>query len=460
MKKHVGPLLAIVLAFILVPNLYSCAGDEVSPNSGPQQSGMQPNLGSAANMGDHAPVITGAELLITKYMDRLKDKRVAIVANQTSLVFGKTHLVDTLHSLGVNIQKVFAPEHGFRGDHDAGASVNSAIDGKTGIKIESLYGTRKKPNVPQMADIDIVLFDIQDVGARFYTYISTMSYVMEACAEMKKQFLVLDRPNPNGWYVDGPVLEKGNESFVGMHHIPIVHGMTIGEYAQMVNGEGWLKGGVKGVIDVIKCENYDHSMKWEATQLEWIPPSPNLATPKSAYLYPIFCWYEGMPVSVGRGTDEAFEMFGAPWHEGYHYQIRKDSFAEAELPGTFQYYGLQFEYVEFTPKSMPGKSTKPKYLKQECYGARPLNQVDGKNTFLAGIALLKNFQEETGNVETFKGPLFKPFFARLAGTKTLAEQIKSGMGEKEIYESWRPALAKFKLIRRKYLLYPDFEEQG
>ena len=456
MKFSVHRLLAIVLTLLFLPAAYSCSQDNVSPsrNGG---SGTNPNgLQSVSNPVEKPKVITGAEVLVSEDLDRIKGKRVAIVANHTSQVFGGTHLVDTLHSLGIQISKVFAPEHGFRGDHDAGAKVDNSVDEKTGIKVTSLYGSSKKPSAAMLSDVDMVLFDIQDVGARFYTYISTMSYVMEACAEQKKQFLVLDRPNPNGWYTDGPVLEKGMESFVGMHQVPIVHGMTIGEYAKMVNGEGWLKNGVQAVMDVVPCQNYDHTYRWEDTGLDWIAPSPNLATPHAAYLYPILCWYEGMQVSVGRGTDMAFEIVGAPWHEGYHYQCRKDSIADAELPGSFQYYGLEFEYIRFTPKSLPGKSTNPKFKDTECFGARGVTEVDGKSTFLAGLGLLKNFYEETKNVEGFKDPLFKPFFAKITGNKTLQGQIEKGLSEKEIYDSWQPAVNKFKLIRENYLLYEDY----
>lgn len=439
------------LFLLLFGLLFSCESDNVKP--------VTPNgPGGLKTLESQAPekVVTGAEKLVSEQLDRLQGKRVAIVANQTSLVFGGTHLVDTLHGAGINVVKVFAPEHGFRGDHGAGAKVKNSTDAKTGIKIESLYGAKKKPSASQLANVDIVLFDIQDVGARFYTYISTMSYVMEACAEQKKPVIVLDRPNPNGWYVEGPVLEKGLESFVGMHQVPIVHGMTVGEYAKMVNGEGWLKGGVKCVLDVVPAENYTHSMQWSETGLPWVAPSPNLASEFSAFLYPVFCWFEGMPVSVGRGTEEPFEIFGAPWHRGYHYQVRKDSVMDDE-GGGFQLYGMQFEYVEFTPKSMPGKAAKPKFMGEACFGGRPLNRVDGKSLFLVGLALMKNWEEETHNVD-YTGTLFKPFFKNLTGSKALPEQIGKQMAESDIYETWQPAIGHFKVIRRKYLLYPDFEE--
>ena len=442
------------LLLLLFAALFSCEGDNVKPVTpdGPAGSGLQ-NIQSQAQ----TKVVTGAERLVNEQLDRLQGKRVAIVANQTSLVFGETHLVDTLHSSGINIVKVFAPEHGFRGDHSAGAKVSDSKDAKTGIPIVSLYGSNKKPSAAQLADVDIVLFDIQDVGARFYTYISTMSYVMEACAEQKKQFTVLDRPNPNGWYVEGPVLEKGLESFVGLHRVPIVHGMTVGEYARMVNGEGWLKDDAKCVLEVLTCEGYRHAMQWEETGLPWVAPSPNLPTEYSAYLYPVFCWFEGMPVSVGRGTDAPFEQFGAPWHRGYHYQVRKDS-ADGETGG-FQAFGLQMEYTRFTPRSIPGVADSPKFMGEECYGALPLNRVPGDRLFKAGLAFLKNFEEETHNVD-FKGKLFIPFFKNLTGSKALPEQILGNVPETEIYDSWQPAIGHFKVIRRKYLLYPDFENES
>lgn len=440
------------LLLLLFGLFFACESDNVKPvtPNGPAGSGL-----NALESETSKTVVTGAEKLISEQMNRLEGKRIALVANQTSLVFGGMHLVDTLHNAGVNIVKVFAPEHGFRGDHGAGAKVSNSKDEKTGIQIESLYGSKKKPTTAQLADVDLVLFDIQDVGARFYTYISTMSLVMEACAEQKKPFIVLDRPNPNGWYVEGPVMEKGLESFVGMHQVPIVHGMTVGEYARMVNGEGWLKGGVKCVLDVVNCEHYTHDMQWAQTGLEWIAPSPNLPTEYSAYLYPVLCWFEGMPVSVGRGTETPFEVFGAPWHKGYHYQVRKDSVMEDE-GGGFQLYGLQFEYTQFTPVSIPGKAANPKFKDETCYGARPLSRIDGAGLFKAGLSLLKNWEEETHNVN-YQGKLFKPFFKNLTGSKALPEQILKQMDEDEIYEAWQPSIGQFKVTRRKYLLYPDFE---
>jgi uncharacterized protein YbbC (DUF1343 family) len=399
------------------------------------------------------PVQTGAAQLIESRMALLKGKRVAVVANHTSLIHG-VHLVDTLKGLGVNVRKVFAPEHGFRGDHDAGKHVSNSKDTKTGIPLVSLYGTNKKPTAAQLADVDIVLFDIQDVGARFYTYISTMSYVMEACAELKKPFVVLDRPNPNGWYVDGPVLKEGYQSFVGMHKVPVAHGMTVGEYAKMVNEEGWLKGGVRCILEVIPCVGYQHSMRWEQTGLPWVAPSPNLPTVHSAYLYPMLCWFEGMAVSIGRGTDEPFEILGAPWHEGYHQSIRRDSFQNAATPSRFQYYGLEAEYIRFTPRAIPHKSMNPDYKDQVCYGVRFVNEVGGKELMMAGIALAKNLEVETHNVK-LKEPLFRETFALLTGSNVLEKQVKQQLSDQEIYDSWQADLGKFRAMRLKYLLYPD-----
>jgi uncharacterized protein YbbC (DUF1343 family) len=407
--------------------------------------------------GKSAPTSTetGAQRLLAERMSLIKGKRVAVVANHTSLV-GGVHLVDSLKSLGINVRKVFAPEHGFRGDHDAGKHVSNSKDIKTGIPLVSLYGSNKKPTAAQLADVDIVLFDIQDVGARFYTYISTMSYVMEACAEFKKPFVVLDRPNPNGWYVDGPVLKEGFQSFVGLHKVPVVHGMTVGEYAKMVNEEGWLKGGARCLLEVIPCTNYTHSMHWDETGLDWVPPSPNLETPHSAYLYPMLCWFEGMAVSVGRGTATPFELLGAPWHEGYRTSLRRDSIQQATQPSRFQYYGLEAEYIRFTPRAIPHKSMQPDFKDKECFGARFLNEVGGKELMLAGIALAKNLELETHNV-TMKEPLFRESFPLLTGSNLMEKQIKQQLDDQAIYDSWQTDLGKFRSMRLKYLLYPDFK---
>lgn len=400
-------------------------------------------------------VITGAEILISKKLGLLKGKSVALIANPTSVVFEGKHLADTLHTLGITIRKIFAPEHGFRGDLGAGEKVLNGVDAKTGISLVSLYGSKKKPTAEMLQGIDIVVFDIQDVGARFYTYISTMTLAMEACAEQGKQFMVLDRPNPNGWYADGPVLDPAFSSFVGMHPVPIVHGMTVGEYAQMVNREGWLAGKKQCNLSVIPCEGYSHKMKWNDTGLKWIPPSPNLATEYAAFLYPVLCWYEGMPVSVGRGTESAFQIVGAPWHNAFHDEWRRDSIAEAKRAFRLTLRGLEMELIRFTPGNIPGKAVEPLFKEEVCYGMKFLNRVEGKELFLAGLELLENFYKESKTVK-LDDEIFIPFFDKLAGSSSLRKAIESGKSPDEIYEGWSGAKAIFTAVRAKYLLYEDF----
>jgi uncharacterized protein YbbC (DUF1343 family) len=370
----------------------------------------------------HGPVNTGAEQT-DKYLPLLQGKRVAVIANQTSII-GHQHLVDSLLKLGVNIVKVFGPEHGFRGNHSDGAHVSSEKDARTGLPVVSLYGKNQKPTAEQLSNVDVILFDIQDVGCRFYTYISTMSLAMEAAAENGKDFLVLDRPNPNGFYVDGPVLQKGFESFVGMHPIPIVHGMTVGEYAKMVNGEGWLKNGVKCRLNVIPCKNYTHKMQYTLP----VAPSPNLPSRESILLYPTLCLFEGTDVSIGRGTATPFEIVGAPWWK--------------EAP-----------YV-FTPKSIPGASENPKFKGLECRGYNLHEFSD----MIRGIRSLYLFWllDAYKNCPD-KSKFFTSYFEKLAGSNALKEAIVAGKSEEEIRASWQDDLATFKQIRAKYLLYPDFE---
>jgi len=356
-----------------------------------------------------------------KYLPLLKGKKVALVANHTSFI-GKSHLVDTLKSKGIQIVKVFAPEHGFRGSADAGEKVASAIDAKTGIPIVSLYGDNKKPTAAQLQGIDLVVYDIQDVGARFYTYISTMSYVMEACAEAKIPFVVLDRPNPNGHFVDGPVLDPAFSSFVGLHPVPIVHGMTVGEYAQMVNAEGWLKNKAKCNLTVVTCIGWRHSQYYQLT----IPPSPNLTDMNAIYLYPTLCLFEGTVVSVGRGTNKPFQLIGYP--------------------------GFKEGKMEFTPQAGPG-SKQPMYDKKVCNGfdlsGFGENFVrDSKSLYLFWLI---NMYQTSENKATF----FNSFFDKLAGTDVLKKQIIAGKTEEEIKASWAIGLQKFKEIRKKYLLYAD-----
>ena len=356
------------------------------------------------------------------YVNLLKVKNIAVVANQTSVIFKgiynkkqeARHLVDSLLTLGIEVKKVFAPEHGFRGKADAGEVVKDGFDTKTGLQIISLYGKNKKPSATQLKGIDIVVFDIQDVGARFYTYISSLHYVMEACAEASIQLIILDRPNPNGHYTDGPVLEAKHTSFVGMHKVPVVYGMTIGEYGKMINGEKWLKNGIQCDLKVIPLKNYNHQTKYSLP----IKPSPNLPNDKSINLYPSLCFFEGTNVSAGRGTEMQFQVYGSPY-------ITKSSFT-------------------FTPQANEG-SKYPKYKNQHCFGedlriAKNLNKLDLSY-------LLKAYQQNTSK------KFFNTFFTKLAGTERLQEQIEQGLSEKEIRKTWVQDLISFKKIRKKYLIY-------
>lgn len=366
---------------------------------------------------------TGAERTDQYFTKHLKSKRIAVVANQTSLLAG-VHLVDTLLGAGLKVEKVFAPEHGFRGEAEAGAVINSGIDSKTGLPIISLYGKKKKPEAADLLGIDLVIFDIQDVGARFYTYISTLAYVMEACAEQNITVLVLDRPNPHGYYVDGPVLQPEFTSFVGLHRIPIVHGMTVAEYARMVNDEGWLKNGIRCKLEWIEVEGYTHSSRYNLP----VRPSPNLPDMESIYLYPSLCLFEGTPVSVGRGTDKPFKIIGHPDYKKGNYS--------------------------FTPVSLKGISENPPHKGLKCNGmdlsvfAEDIN-VNGR--------IRLDWLIEMHNSLSPDVRFFESFFNKLAGNSTLSEQIISGKTEAQIRESWQSDLNAFKKIRKKYLLYPDFE---
>lgn len=368
-------------------------------------------------------VITGAEQT-NEYMSLLQGKNIAVVANQTSLI-GSTHLVDSLLSLKIKVKEVFAPEHGFRGEAEAGENISSSIDKKTGIKIVSLYGDKKKPIPKDLEGIDAVVYDIQDVGVRFYTYISTMQYVMEACAEQNKPFIVFDRPNPNGYYVDGPVMEDKCKSFVGRTPIPIVYGLTVGEYATMLNGEEWLDGKVKCNLTIIRLKNYTHAVLYPLP----VPPSPNLPSMSAIYLYPSLGLFEGTVVSVGRGTDFPFQVIGFPGFEGGSYS--------------------------FTPKSIPGKAAHPPYEGQECKGfaLKDFGEMFVRNSKSVYLYWLMGMYEKYPDKKKF----FTSYFDKLAGTEQLRQQIINGVSEEEIRKSWKPALDKYKQLRQKYLLYPDFE---
>ena len=352
------------------------------------------------------------------FVDSLAGKRIAVVGNQTSMVKG-VHLVDTLLSLKLNVVKVFSPEHGFRGDVDAGEKVLHSIDEKTGIPLVSLYGNNKKPSAQQLEDVDIVIYDIQDVGVRFYTFISTLHYVMEACAENNKQLVVLDRPNPNGHYIDGPILEKEYKSFVGMHPVPIVYGMTIGEYAMMINGESWLNNGIRCNLWVIPCKNYKHKLKYTLP----VAPSPNLRTDGAISLYPSLCLFEATTVSIGRGTDKPFEFYGHP-------RFPKMDFS-------------------FTPIPTPGAKTPPQ-MNKLCFGY-DLSSGSSKRSYEINLSYLIQARDLLGDSAVFIDQ--NGFFNRLAGTATLKEQLYKGWSAKEIRETWKPGLDAFMATRKKYLLY-------
>jgi len=369
-------------------------------------------------------IIPGAEQ-VNEYLPLLKNKKVAIVANHTSLI-RKTHLIDSLLALNIDIKKVFCPEHGFRGNGDAGEYIKDYYDKKTGLKIISLYGKNKKPKRKDLADVDIVVFDIQDVGVRIYTYISTMHYVMEACAENNVEFLILDRPNPNGFYVDGPVLDTAFRSFIGLHPVPLVHGMTMAEYAEMINGETWLKNAIRCNMKYVLCKNYSHDSLYQLP----IHPSPNLQNMKAVYLYPSLGFFEGTTINVGRGTAMPFQIFGSP-------QLKNANF-------------------KYTPKSIAGVSKYPKNRDTECNGICLSDvNIDSLNS-LKRINLSWLFFAYN-NIDK-KDDFFKPFFFNICGSKNLMLQIQNGKSEKEIRKSWQIDIEKFKTIRKKYLLYPDFEE--
>jgi uncharacterized protein YbbC (DUF1343 family) len=357
----------------------------------------------------------GAERL-EAYLPLIKGKQIALAVNHTSRL-GNKHLVDTLLDLGISIKKVFAPEHGFRGAQEAGEHVESGVDPKTGLPIVSLYGANKKPTADQLEDIDLVLFDVQDVGVRFYTYISTMHYLMEACAENQKTMLVLDRPNPNGDYVAGPILQNAQKSFVGMHPIPIVHGLTVGELARMINGERWLTGSESCHLEIIPMKNYHHQLQYSLP----VKPSPNLPTDQSIRLYPSLCLFEGSKITIGRGTYFPFQVYGHP------------TFADS--------------LFSFTPESIPGMDQNPKYKDEKCHGW-DLRKVDAPKFTLR--YLIKAYQ-----LYPDKSKFFRDYFNLLSGNNILMEQIKKGLSEEEIQASWTSELDSYKKKRKKYLLYPE-----
>ncbi|MBX2942865.1 MAG: DUF1343 domain-containing protein [Cyclobacteriaceae bacterium] len=358
-------------------------------------------------------ILLGAEQL-DLLASKLQGQRVALLVNHTSQV-GHTHLADTLLSLGLNLVKIFSPEHGFRGQAADGEKINNSIDEKTGLPIVSLYGNAKKPTSEQLKDVDVVIFDIQDVGVRFYTYISSLYYMLEACGENNKTVMVLDRPNPNS-FVDGPMLEPEFKSFVGIIPIPIAHGMTVGELATMMLGEKWLKDGIQCKLEIIPMKNYSHNMSYVLP----LKPSPNLPTQNAITWYPSLCLFEGTVVSVGRGTSMPFEVIGNPKMKEYPFK--------------------------FTPVSTPGMSNHPPHENQECYGLDLRNTKPESNISLKYLIAFYNKYPD-------KDQFFTPYFNTLAGTGTLKEQIISGMSEDEIKLTWQKGLNAFKAKRSKYLLY-------
>lgn len=364
---------------------------------------------------------TGAEAT-GEYLPLLKGKRVAVLTNQTGII-GKTHLVDSLVSLKINIVAILSPEHGFRGDADAGEHVSSSVDPKTGIPIKSLYeGNTGKPSADLMKTIDVLVFDLQDVGVRFYTYLTTMARMMEACAENGVQMIVLDRPNPIGFYVDGPILDMKFKSGVGWLPIPTVHGMTLGELAGMINGEKWLKDGIQCNVKVIKCTNYTHASMYQLP----VKPSPNLPDMRSIYLYPSTCYFEATPVSLGRGTPHAFQMYGHPNMKGYSYS--------------------------FTPRSIPGAKFPPQ-LNNECYGVDLRTTPSIEEINKAGINL--EYVIDAYKNLNLDDHYFRSFFELLIGQGYVRKMIKEGKSAAEIKAMWAGDVAKFKEQRRPYLLYPE-----
>jgi len=374
------------------------------------------------------PIITGADQT-ELYFSYLKGKRVALLANPTTIV-GNKHFVDSMLNRGINIVKVFGPEHGFRGNASAGVKVKDEKDPATGVAVISLYGPKRKPSKEDLADVDVMIFDIQDVGCRFYTYINVLGHIMEACAENNKELLILDRPNPNGYLVDGPVLDMKFKSGIGIYPIPVAHGMTIAEFAQMLNGEGWLPNKLQCKLKIIKVANYNHDMEYTLP----VKPSPNLNTQQSIMLYPTTCWFEGTVLNHGRGTQFPFTVFGSPLLKG------------------------QYDF-SYTPVSIPGMSETPLHMNTVCYG------LDLRNADIAQLRKSKRIQIQW-MIDLYNHfPDKAHFFDRsqskeigdinkLAGTDLFQQQVAAGKSVQEIYDSWEPGLSAYKAMCKKYLLYP------
>jgi uncharacterized protein YbbC (DUF1343 family) len=414
----------VVFAFVFQTIFYACA----PPRSVKEEKipGLD-EVPAAVEKPEPDPglIQTGAEQLDV-YLPFLLDKRIGLVANQTSRV-GTTHLLDTLLSHDVAVQKVFTPEHGFRGEADAGAWIEDGKDVKSELPIISLYGKNKKPKAKDLKGLDVLVFDIQDVGARFYTYISTLHYVMEACAENDVELLILDRPNPNGHFIDGPILDSNFQSFIGMHPVPVIHGMTMAEYGRMINGEGWLADGRQCVLRFVSCNHYHHQSVYDLP----VPPSPNLPNMRAVYLYPSLCFFEGTLVSVGRGTEHPFQLYGAP--------------------------GYPHGQLSFVPSPRTGASY-PKHEGLVCNGfdlsqKTPLGIRDSARLNLHYLLdFYRSYPEQDG--------FFLPngFFDLLAGTDQLRKQIQAGWPEWQIRDSWQEDLTRFQEVRRRYLIYREYGE--
>jgi uncharacterized protein YbbC (DUF1343 family) len=405
-------LRTVILLLALCFNTYCKSPAPISepPEQNPAQAGTQ------------APprLMLGAEQL-DELLPLLQNRSVALLVNHTATI-GNKHLVDTLITRGVNIKKIFGPEHGFRGNAADGEVVKNGVDTKSGLPVVSLYGKNRKPTPEQLADIDVVIFDIQDVGTRFYTYISSLHYLMEACGENGKQVIVLDRPNPHGGYVDGPTLEPEFRSFVGMHRIPVVHGLTVGELAQMINGEGWLGEGKKCDLKVVTMKNWNHSDEY----LLPIAPSPNLPNNQAIRLYPSLCFFEGTAISVGRGTSMPFQVLGNPLLKGFPFS--------------------------FTPATIPGVAVNPPHEGKLCYGLDLRKAEVAKRIDLSYLINMYNAYPDKDNF--FTNPFDKNYIDKLAGTAKLKQQVRAGMSEDQIRETWKKDLETYQEMRRKYLLYP------
>ena len=414
---------SIILGMLLLVVAYACQSQTATQEATPPETvADQPIRPAACQTNAYLPLLAG--------------KAVALVVNHTSLI-NETHLVDSLLALGVNVKQIFAPEHGFRGEAANGEHVQNNVDMRTGLPIVSLYGKNRKPTAEQLEGIDVVVFDIQDVGARFYTYISTMHYVMEACAELSKSMVILDRPNPHGFYVGGPVRQPEQKSFLGMHPIPVVHGLTVGELAQMINGEGWLTDSLQCAVEVIPVENYTHADRYALP----VRPSPNLPNNQAISLYPSLCLFEATNISLGRGTEFPFQVLGHPQPA-----IRRGVLSE----------NPSFDSITFTPEDIPGVAFNTKHQGERCYGV-DLRDVPPPEEFT--LEFILDFYRQAKEVGVTDQEFFNrsEAFALLAGNETLQQQIVAGQTEEEIQQSWQPELEAYRAMRKQYLLYEDFE---